>query len=296
MSAPQPEPCIVCGELTKTRCSSCARAGVDLFLCSSSHQQLVWKAHRSHCGPGRAHPFLASPIDDDELPLILSASRREVPVAEFARKGFALPASLSSECARKGRVSLARAFSTRSGLDVKQYRETAVDGLTTRQRSAAFDDADVQAWLLDLRHYTWTFYERTQPLSLSLAPSPATTEPDRVRALPLVVLAAALEKAIRPMLDPELPLPPHTNSIFKHQVLLFAAVLQADPPVPHLVPKALKTLLVSLTPHYAISPLWDTTARLNELAVIVAPVQPVSLGIVSGLGGRVVGFFCRATS
>ncbi|GAA5894939.1 hypothetical protein JCM8208_000069 [Rhodotorula glutinis] len=292
MAAAQPQPCIVCAEPTKTRCSSCARAGLDLFLCSSSHQQLVWKAHRSHCGPGRAHPFIASPIDDDELPFNLSASRREIPVATFAQKGFSLPASLSSECARKGQVSLARAFSTRSGIPVKHFRTSAIDGLTASQYGANFTDDDVQAWLLELRHYTWKFVE----LPSSPSPLPPRAEPDRLRILPVTILAAALELAIRPMLDPNLPLPALVKSTFKHQALLVAALLQADPPVPHLVPKALKTLLVSLTPHYAISSLWDTTARLNELAVIVAPVQPVSLGVVSGLGGRVVGFFCTATT
>ncbi|GAA5924654.1 hypothetical protein JCM3775_005435 [Rhodotorula graminis] len=296
MDPPQPEPCVVCGEPTSTRCSSCSRAGIDLFYCSVAHQQLVWKAHRAHCGPSAAHPFVASPIDRDELPFILSATRREIPVATFAQKGFVLPASLSSECARKGQVSLERAFSTRSGIPAKQFRKMAVDGLTTSQRGANFADDDVQAWLRELRHYAWTFFDLAPSPASSPSPTPPPAEPARVHALPLTTLAATLEMAIRPMLDPGQPLLPLVDSSFKHRALLVAAVLQADPPVPHLVPKALKTLLVFLTPYYTVSSLLDTTARLGELAVIVAPVQPVSLGVVSGLGGRVVGFFCRATS
>lgn len=174
--------------------------------------------------------------------------------------------------------------------------QSAVDGLKTSHRGETFVDPDVQAWLTELRHYAWIFFESDPLPSPSPSPSSPCAERDRVRALPLAVLAAALEMTIRPMLDPDAPLPPLVGSIFKHQALVVAALLKADPPVPHLVPEALKTLLVSLTPHYAISSLWDTTARLGELGAIVAPVQPVSLGAMSGLGGRIVGFFCRAAS
>lgn len=143
MSSPPPEPCIVCGEPTKNRCSSCSRAGVSLFLCSPAHQQLVRPLSLPETNPGAdsrpsrrsgrrtartavrpsAHPFVASSIDDDELPFILSASRREVPIATFAQRGFVLPATLSSECARKGKVSLARVYSTRSGIAAKHFRK-----------------------------------------------------------------------------------------------------------------------------------------------------------------------------
>jgi len=36
-----PQPCEVCGEATKNRCSSCHKAGIDLFFCSPEHQKLV---------------------------------------------------------------------------------------------------------------------------------------------------------------------------------------------------------------------------------------------------------------
>ncbi|GAA5895032.1 hypothetical protein JCM8208_000092 [Rhodotorula glutinis] len=49
--------CLVCGEMTKTRCSSCRKAGIDLHFCSPEHLRLVWKAHKIYCGPGKALPL-----------------------------------------------------------------------------------------------------------------------------------------------------------------------------------------------------------------------------------------------
>ena len=41
MSSMQVKVCLVCGVETKNRCSSCAKAGIDLFFCSADHQALV---------------------------------------------------------------------------------------------------------------------------------------------------------------------------------------------------------------------------------------------------------------
>lgn len=38
---PVAQPCEVCGVETTQRCSSCVKAGVDLFFCSKDHQKLV---------------------------------------------------------------------------------------------------------------------------------------------------------------------------------------------------------------------------------------------------------------
>ncbi|GAA6027705.1 hypothetical protein JCM8097_007991 [Rhodosporidiobolus ruineniae] len=49
--------CCVCGKATSTRCSACAKVGIDLFFCSPEHQKLVWKgAHSKVCGQ-KGHPF-----------------------------------------------------------------------------------------------------------------------------------------------------------------------------------------------------------------------------------------------
>ncbi|GAA5838000.1 hypothetical protein JCM9279_004098 [Rhodotorula babjevae] len=67
MPSQDSEPCLICGVETKNRCSSCQEAGVDLFFCSPDHQRLVWKAHKPHCGPGKANPFRIEPLSDADL-------------------------------------------------------------------------------------------------------------------------------------------------------------------------------------------------------------------------------------
>ncbi|GAA5846276.1 hypothetical protein JCM9279_005885 [Rhodotorula babjevae] len=64
---PVAQPCEVCGVETTQRCSACVKAGIDLFFCSKDHQKLVWPAHKTVCGPGKAHPFAVTPLSGDEL-------------------------------------------------------------------------------------------------------------------------------------------------------------------------------------------------------------------------------------
>ncbi|BGP07552.1 hypothetical protein OF846_001913 [Rhodotorula toruloides] len=47
--------CIVCDAEATKRCSSCAKAGVDLFFCSLEHCQQVWLGHSILCG--KSPPF-----------------------------------------------------------------------------------------------------------------------------------------------------------------------------------------------------------------------------------------------
>ncbi|BGP39594.1 hypothetical protein JCM10449v2_003545 [Rhodotorula kratochvilovae] len=65
MTTPEVHCCLVCGENTKNRCSSCAKAGIDLFFCSEEHQKLVWKTHREVCGPA-AVDCVAPPLSAEE--------------------------------------------------------------------------------------------------------------------------------------------------------------------------------------------------------------------------------------
>ncbi|GAA5846255.1 hypothetical protein JCM9279_005877 [Rhodotorula babjevae] len=70
MSAEWDKTCLVCGVKTENRCSSCAKAGIDLFFCSPDYQKLVCKAYRRVCGPGKADPFmwpLLSQLEADEI-------------------------------------------------------------------------------------------------------------------------------------------------------------------------------------------------------------------------------------
>ncbi|GAA5895154.1 hypothetical protein JCM8208_000127 [Rhodotorula glutinis] len=66
MSDLKPGPCLVCGVVTKNRCSNCAKSGISLMFCSPSHQKLVWFAHKQFCGPGKAHPFAWPLLSEDE--------------------------------------------------------------------------------------------------------------------------------------------------------------------------------------------------------------------------------------
>ncbi|GAA5838051.1 hypothetical protein JCM9279_004112 [Rhodotorula babjevae] len=67
MASQDLQPCLVCGVETKNRCSSCQAAGVDIFLCSRDHLKLIWKAHKPHCGPGKANPFRLPPLSEEEM-------------------------------------------------------------------------------------------------------------------------------------------------------------------------------------------------------------------------------------
>ncbi|GAA5906478.1 hypothetical protein JCM8208_004672 [Rhodotorula glutinis] len=73
------QPCEVCGVETVQRCSSCVKAGIDLFFCGKEHQKLVWSAHKTVCGPGKAHPFAVMPLTYDEQWWLLRNLDKVVP-------------------------------------------------------------------------------------------------------------------------------------------------------------------------------------------------------------------------
>ncbi|BGP47732.1 hypothetical protein JCM10450v2_003597 [Rhodotorula kratochvilovae] len=56
MTTEYDEKCLVCGEKTKNRCSSCVKAGIDLYFCSPEHQKLapddaIKELHTTATGP-----------------------------------------------------------------------------------------------------------------------------------------------------------------------------------------------------------------------------------------------------
>ncbi|BGP39498.1 hypothetical protein JCM10449v2_003449 [Rhodotorula kratochvilovae] len=86
MASQDLQPCLVCGEKTKNRCSACQAAGIDLFFCSREHQKLVWPVHKLVCGPGKANPFLWPALSQQEVDEILSnAEYKPVLDGESAR-------------------------------------------------------------------------------------------------------------------------------------------------------------------------------------------------------------------
>ncbi|TNY21916.1 hypothetical protein DMC30DRAFT_415566 [Rhodotorula diobovata] len=234
MSTLAGQPCVVCGTPTATRCSACATTGVDLFFCSTRHQKLVWSAHRTMCGPGKAHPLVAPPLSGDELQLVLDTSYHDLPVADFSRV-LKLPASVASRCARKGKVNLVRVYGAMSDLAPDEdFRSAALQELAAGSTGDAFARVATQRWLATLRRFTW-----------ALADFPPGT--DRPPALPTVALAAALELAIRPLLA-SAPLPPLVKSSFQHRLLVVVSVVQLDPTDATLVAESLEQLLDFLTP------------------------------------------------
>ncbi|GAA5848841.1 hypothetical protein JCM5353_004058 [Sporobolomyces roseus] len=62
--------CVVCGQVTTTRCSSCASHGTRwMYFCSKDHQKLIWFAHKRICGVN-SNPF--------KWPLLTKEERLEV--------------------------------------------------------------------------------------------------------------------------------------------------------------------------------------------------------------------------
>ncbi|BGP39504.1 hypothetical protein JCM10449v2_003455 [Rhodotorula kratochvilovae] len=69
MTSQATQPCFVCGKKTKSVCSNCRKAGIDVFFCSPGHQKLVWFAHKLVCGPGKANPFIWPDLTQEEADL-----------------------------------------------------------------------------------------------------------------------------------------------------------------------------------------------------------------------------------
>ncbi|TKA51985.1 hypothetical protein B0A53_05069 [Rhodotorula sp. CCFEE 5036] len=69
--------CFVCGQSTRNRCRSCAKAGLDIAFCSTEHQKLVWPVHKLVCGPGKARPFRHPTLNDAELEILRNPACQE---------------------------------------------------------------------------------------------------------------------------------------------------------------------------------------------------------------------------
>ncbi|GAA5847920.1 hypothetical protein JCM5353_004481 [Sporobolomyces roseus] len=66
--------CVVCGEETWTRCSSCSSAGLDwMWFCSREHQKLIHPVHKYVCG-SNAIPFHWPGLSQGEMDELVEAS------------------------------------------------------------------------------------------------------------------------------------------------------------------------------------------------------------------------------
>ncbi|GAA5881272.1 hypothetical protein JCM3774_002873 [Rhodotorula dairenensis] len=72
MGALVKQECCVCGEPSTMRCGACAKAGVNLYFCSTEHQKLVWFAHKPVCGPGKADFTVLPNLTPVEIQLLQS--------------------------------------------------------------------------------------------------------------------------------------------------------------------------------------------------------------------------------
>ncbi|GAA5886257.1 hypothetical protein JCM3774_001608 [Rhodotorula dairenensis] len=91
MSSPAKQDCCVCGEFSTMRCSACAKAGVDLYFCSTEHQKLVWFAHKPVCGPGKADFVVFPPLGRAETQLLQSPVLRQLLLQGDAPDSLARP-------------------------------------------------------------------------------------------------------------------------------------------------------------------------------------------------------------
>lgn len=144
MSSTSVQPCAVCGEKTAKRCSECAKAGVDLYFCSSAHQKLVrypqcplrhrkradrggwrqvWSKHREVCG---ANPFLPASLSAQELEQAIETCKKECVVKSNNYGGLQLQVEDLDKASRDGKVSVARCMEVRLGLAEGQYKSASL--------------------------------------------------------------------------------------------------------------------------------------------------------------------------
>ncbi|GAA5853615.1 hypothetical protein JCM9279_005075 [Rhodotorula babjevae] len=232
MSATQPQPCVICGTPTKNRCSSCAKAGVDLFFCTREHQQLVWKVHRTVCGPGKANPLFPPPLLEDELPAILDTLHLEIPYDDFKRDITTLTATQASQAVRRGKITLARGMAVMWSLPVDDFPMEMITSYVEPRRAVELVDTSTAcAWLLVLRRY---IYKHARI-------------PNRIEAIhhfSACYVAATLEVAL------DGPDDVASATMLRHRLLLLAAVLQTvPPPPPHVIIAATQQLVDSVKSH-----------------------------------------------
>ncbi|BGP39639.1 hypothetical protein JCM10449v2_003590 [Rhodotorula kratochvilovae] len=286
MATSEAQPYLVCGEKTATRCSSCTKAGIDLFFCSEEHQKLVWKMHCEVCGPGKARPFVPPDLSAAELSLVRAASYREVSVDDFRRGPLQLSATIASKAARKGQVTLARVFCAMGNIPECEYVKRAIQTCLIASKVPPDAQAPVHVWLTGLRVYTIFFL------------SPMPTVRDFEISTPAMV-AAHLEWLIKGFLANPLPLV--IASGLRHRLASLAMLLKlklAAPSPPgfdaKFITSCMHNLLDYLKPHFIFSATMPVTQLMSVLTQALAPVHRLVLAAVFGLNGQLAGFLCKS--
>ncbi|GAA6041174.1 hypothetical protein JCM8097_004152 [Rhodosporidiobolus ruineniae] len=82
--------CWICGKEDSERCSACAKAGINIFFCSSEHQRLVWPIHKLFCGPGKANPFTLPPLSPEEAVEVRRNAGKSIALSSESAKGMLL--------------------------------------------------------------------------------------------------------------------------------------------------------------------------------------------------------------
>ncbi|BGP31603.1 hypothetical protein JCM10296v2_003375 [Rhodotorula toruloides] len=104
---PPTVPCGVCGAVTTTRCSSCARVSIDLFFCSRDCQKLIWHVHKVVCKTGgRAGPVKVPEISAEEIEDLKASAYTPVygekgGVSTYVLEHIAGPSHSTAELPRK---------------------------------------------------------------------------------------------------------------------------------------------------------------------------------------------------
>ncbi|KPV75216.1 uncharacterized protein RHOBADRAFT_43705 [Rhodotorula graminis WP1] len=267
MSTPQPQPCVVRGAQTKNRCSACARAGVDLFFCSTAHQQLVWKVHRMVCGPDKAKPLMPPPLEEDELPAIFDALHLEIPYEDFQRDITSLTLTQASQAVRRGKITLARGMAVLWGEPADDFPLYMVTGLVgSRGITWLAAHPTVDGWLLGLRPYTYKYAR-------------IPTDVKAVYHFPARYVAAALEIALDLADDAD------STTLLRHRSLLLAGILQKVPPPPSgVIISAVQQFVDSCLVYDSFE---QAVAKFGGVLNVVKPVLAIELSLQLHGDGRI---------
>ncbi|GAA5982219.1 hypothetical protein JCM10908_004789 [Rhodotorula pacifica] len=81
--------CVLCGLPAKLRCSRCAQGGkdgtgrpIDIYFCSTEHQDLAWPIHKKFCGK-RAYPIQLPVFDQKDAERIIDIMSDEATLDRF---------------------------------------------------------------------------------------------------------------------------------------------------------------------------------------------------------------------
>ncbi|GAA5853642.1 hypothetical protein JCM9279_005086 [Rhodotorula babjevae] len=286
MTSPTAQPCLICGTPTKNRCSSCAKAGIDLFFCSRDHQKLVWKVHRIDCGPGKAHPVVVPPLEEAEVPKVMAACTRRLPVKEISISALHIPGSVGVKSGPDGMASVISSLYEYDNPSTRRKFEAAkiapfVGPLGALAISRAWPDAS--DWIVFLRRLVCQLFDGRPGAQAH-------------QCLPVSYIANYFENSLSGGYSSPVDrrLPDLVKSEFRHRTLILAALLTNESSPPELWPAAVQTLVDFAWRTFAKPSLEETVARFSTLILVMAPIASLfELVILQDPAGGIHGFQCR---